>query len=271
MELRSLSTLQSSSDVIFKFILCCGIFVKGGQVTEEEIVRDFNTNVTLPCRNTQNEVIRWEKEGKISKQVLPNGDLFLENVQRNDSGLYQCSTAAQDEILSRIRLVIHSPPAALKNITVVPATVYALIKWQSEADDIDSITNITIKYKEENSVEWHYSHRENPSNEKVEIFELKPNSSYVFQIWASNKLGRGEITNVTAKTLHDNEEIAVERRKDDPERIELIPNIIVNPGCSVSGPLSCSQLKIGGSADEDDEEMTTEYFACCNGAKVINV
>ncbi len=42
---------------------------------------------------------------------------------------------------------------------------------------------------------------------QVDIYKLNPNSTYLFQLWATNRLGSSEITNVTAKTLHDSQEI----------------------------------------------------------------
>lgn len=39
------------------------------------------------------------------------------------------------------------------------------------------------------------------------MYQLEPNSTYVFQVWANNRLGRGEITEVEALTKHDSQEI----------------------------------------------------------------
>ncbi|KAL1451768.1 hypothetical protein WDU94_006116 [Cyamophila willieti] len=45
----------------------------------------------------------------------------------------------------------------------------------------------------------------------VDIYLLEPNTSYVFRIWANNKLGAGEIVQVEALTKHDNTEIQLAR------------------------------------------------------------
>jgi hypothetical protein len=60
--------------------------------------------------------------------------------------------------------------------------------------------------------------------------------------------------------------IEKQESEDDPETIELIPNIIVNPGCNADVS-QCSQC----TDEDDDEDLTTIYFACRNGAKAIDV
>ncbi|KAK9513018.1 hypothetical protein O3M35_001304 [Rhynocoris fuscipes] len=110
---------------------------------------------------------------------------------------------------------------------------------------------------------------------QIDIFQLQPNSSYVFQIWANNKLGRGEIVELEAVTMNDTQEIELGKHllagaenfdtriwvaavavvmgtllilatatiyalykechlplssTKDTETMELIPNIILNPG-----------------------------------------
>lgn len=42
---------------------------------------------------------------------------------------------------------------------------------------------------------------------QVDVYKLKPNSSYIFEVWASNELGEGEIVQVEATTNHNSEEI----------------------------------------------------------------
>lgn len=42
---------------------------------------------------------------------------------------------------------------------------------------------------------------------QIDVYQLEPNSTYIFQVWANNKLGAGEITQVEAVTRHDIQEI----------------------------------------------------------------
>lgn len=41
---------------------------------------------------------------------------------------------------------------------------------------------------------------------QLEVYHLKPNESYDFQIWANGHLGPGDISNVTATTKSQYEE-----------------------------------------------------------------
>ncbi|KAK7579812.1 hypothetical protein V9T40_000441 [Parthenolecanium corni] len=283
----------------------------------EKIFADIHQNITLSCHNIDPSiVIKWEKSGREGKEVLPNGDLFLQDLQKNDSGEYRCSIVREDKIVSKIHLNVNTPPAAPNNVTVLPSTVLALIQWSIEDDGGYPILNITVRYRElsENS-SWHYvnSHVLSHIATQVDIYKLKPNSTYLFQIWATNKLGPGDITNVTSRTLHDNQEIELarhlldgaetfdtrawlaavaivmstlmiltvgtccilyrdwhiplrSRQDDDPERIELIPNVILNPGYYED---VWPKHFPNGSPEEEDE--FTLYFASRNGAKPIEV
>lgn len=42
---------------------------------------------------------------------------------------------------------------------------------------------------------------------QIDVYHLHPNSTYVFQIWATNQLGPGEVTEKEARTQHNTEEI----------------------------------------------------------------
>lgn len=80
----------------------------------EKVSADIHQNVTLSCHSTDPSiVIKWEKPGRDGKEVLPNGDLFLQNLQKNDSGEYKCSIASEDKILSKIHLNVNSKRLSL--------------------------------------------------------------------------------------------------------------------------------------------------------------
>ncbi|XKL67727.1 hypothetical protein PGB90_003218 [Kerria lacca] len=277
---------------------------------------DFRKNITLPCfHDNLKEVIKWEKPGREGKEVSQNGDLLLYNLQKNDSGEYKCSIANEDKILSKIYLNVKTPPALLSNVTIIPSTVHAMIRWVVTDDGGYPITNITIRYKNDNGNDtWRLvnPHLISSLTTQADIYKLSPNSTYFFQIWASNKLGPGDITNATATTLHDNQEIELARhllegaetfdtrtwlaavaivmttlviltigtccalyrdwfipirsQNDDPERIELIPNVILNPGYYEDADWS----KRCNESPEDEDDFTM-YFASRNGAKAIRV
>lgn len=38
---------------------------------------------------------------------------------------------------------------------------------------------------------------------QIDVYKLEPNSTYIFEVWASNELGEGEVVQVEATTHHD--------------------------------------------------------------------
>ncbi|KAG8232025.1 hypothetical protein J437_LFUL012049 [Ladona fulva] len=160
-----------------------------------------------------------------------------------------------------------APPPALVNVTVHPSTVLALLLWDVAEDGGYPISHFTARYR--------LIHQVPHANRHIDVYRLQPNSTYIFQIWASNILGPGEVTEMETKTLNNNEEIELARHllegaedfdtrvwvvavavvmgtllmlaigtcyllykecqtpnmnTEDQEVIELMPNIILNPG-----------------------------------------
>lgn len=74
---------------------------------------DFKNNLTLQCDKGPDEInVKWVRTGKRSVIVLPNGDLFIANLEKKDSGEYKCiadiSDTEDDEVLSRFHLNVKS-------------------------------------------------------------------------------------------------------------------------------------------------------------------
>ncbi|XP_065208803.1 uncharacterized protein LOC135837457 [Planococcus citri] len=310
--------------LLAKCVLLLNIFIKVKCVekreppSKTEVIANFKTNLTLPCESAAREegdIVRWVRKGKNSWSVLDNGDLFLVNLEKNDSGEYMCLEQDNDEILSTYVVHVKTPPAALENVTVIPRTVLAVLRWHVRDDGGYSIKNITIRYKlADSDDEWHINpHYISSTATQTDIYKLNPNSTYMFQIWASNELGAGEITTVLAKTRHDIQEIELARHlldgaetfdtrawlaavaivmttlliltigtccvlyrdshaafyhneEYDPERIELMPNVITNPGYyeEFVPAKYCNE-------SPDDEDEFTSYFASRTGARAVRV
>lgn len=76
---------------------------------------DQGRNLTLPCAQN-GSTIMWVREGRVDKQVerltiLPNGSLFLEEANRNDTGIYSCFVDDADtnnETRSKVRIKVRS-------------------------------------------------------------------------------------------------------------------------------------------------------------------
>ncbi|KAL1140222.1 hypothetical protein AAG570_000154, partial [Ranatra chinensis] len=268
-------------------------FTLGRRNTVEPEIRkiygDVGENLILPCKQedttTGQLVWRLQGRGKVSSnRMLSNGSLFLKDLSPEDNGNYTCKHEDDnDTTFSKFEVKVRTPPPALVNVTVIPSTILALLRWDVEDDGGYPITHFTAQYRLRHTPlnqlpdPWHsVTHGKiAPTASQIDVYELEPNSSYVFQVWANNKLGLGEVVELEAITMHDPQEIELGRHllqgaqnfdtriwvaavavvmgtlvvlatatvyalyrecriplihKDDHETMELIPNIILNPG-----------------------------------------
>lgn len=60
----------------------------------------------------------------------------------------------------------------------------------------------------EELVEWERldPHHITPNARQLEVYHLKPNTSYQFRIWATNEVGPGEVSTITARTVEPTQE-----------------------------------------------------------------
>lgn len=94
------------------------------------IVKEFQVdeggNLTLPCiEGTHNEEkeesaedvvvmpprdrVYWIHEGRaIDSSVLENNSLFLQQIKREDAGIYKCASSDDDEVLNQIKVIVRS-------------------------------------------------------------------------------------------------------------------------------------------------------------------
>ncbi|XP_014214900.1 protein turtle homolog A [Copidosoma floridanum] len=253
---------------------------------------DIGDNVTVPCTNgTQNldetnRVITWIREGREDGQIKrlrveSNGVLKLINVSRFDTGFYYCTVDNDGVARDRIYVKIRTPPPALHNVWVKPSTILANIIWEVAGTGGYPIIDFTAEYRlkpvhGEEPEAWkpiiptHIP----PNARTVDVYHLEPNTTYIFRVWATNQLGRGEIVEVEGHTHYSVEELELERhflagvenfdtrvwvaavgvvmgtlvflglgtcyllyreckapsQLEEQEVIELVPNIILNPG-----------------------------------------
>ncbi|XP_046390641.1 protein turtle homolog A isoform X2 [Ischnura elegans] len=268
---------------------------------QEEAV-DIGKNLVLRCTGPDSPLgahstVMWVREGRKEKlnqnRVQEDGSLSLVSLKREDAGVYACSVEGEnggnheDVIKARVRVEVRTPPPALVNVTVHPSTVLALLLWDVAEDGGYPISHFTARYRlahQSNTQpnvspnqEWHFVVPDHISANvrQIDVYRLQPNSTYIFQIWASNSLGPGNVTEMETKTLNDVEEIELARhllegaeefdtrvwvaavavvmgtllmlavgtcyllykecqtpnlQSEDQEVIELLPNIILNPG-----------------------------------------
>lgn len=305
--------------VVFALLVLWKGYCLGESLFIQEEAVDYGENITLPCffptdgssgdgKGTHDdddvwsshEGAVWVREGREDEQVSrmsvhQDGSLSLTNVDRDDSGVYRCEI--KDEIRIRIKLEVRVPPPALSNVTIVPSTVLALLLWEVTDTGGYPISHFSARYRlkeptllsdhqsEEKSLldyTWHWVVPEQikPSVREIDVYQLRPNSSYLFEIWASNHLGAGEITQLETHTQNNEAEIELARHLlegaetfdtrvwvaavavvmgtlvmlalgtcyllykechipninlDEHEIMELVPNIILNPGFDDDG------------------------------------
>lgn len=60
----------------------------------------------------------------------------------------------------------------------------------------------------EERVEWERldPHHITPNARQLEVYHLTPNTSYQFRIWATNEVGPGEVSTITARTVEPTQE-----------------------------------------------------------------
>ncbi|XP_011138978.1 contactin-2 isoform X3 [Harpegnathos saltator] len=184
--------------------------------------------------------VMWIREGRFDGQierlkVEPNGMLELLNVSADDAGNYSCTLDDDhDAVKTRINVEVRTPPPALHNVWVKPSTILANILWEVAGTGGYPIIDFTAEYRlkptaGEEPEEWkpivptHIP----PNSRQIDVYHLVPNTTYSFRVWATNQLGRGEIVEVDGHTHHSVEELA---QLEEQEVIELVPNIILNPG-----------------------------------------
>ncbi|GLH09487.1 Uncharacterized protein GBIM_14589 [Gryllus bimaculatus] len=266
---------------------------------------DVGQNVTLPCTDSvslspaiHRNSVTWARirEGKDAVPInalhtQPDGGLTLTSLNREDSGIYLCTleskvgstTSPLDVVRRRVKVEVRTPPPELANVTVRPSTVLALLLWDVKDDGGYPIDYFSVQYKmkypNEHGQEdtWHDGLREpiTPTVRQIDVYELEPNTTYLFKMWATNQLGPGKETILEGTTSHNMEEMELARlllkdakdfdtrvwvvavvivmgtllilttgtcyllykeyhvpasKRDDQEIIELVPNIILNPG-----------------------------------------
>ncbi|XP_057320498.1 protein turtle homolog A isoform X4 [Microplitis mediator] len=218
-----------------------------GSVSVRTVEVDIGQNLTIAC--TDENVSRhpgnysnvmWVREGRKDGQVRrmkigSNKALELVNVSLDDAGNYFCTLDNDaNAVKTRINIQVKTPPPALHNVWVKPSTILANILWEVAGTGGYPIIDFTAEYRLKPGVgeepeDWKpIMPTHIPSNSRqIDVYHLEPNTTYLFRVWATNKLGRGEIVQVEGHTHHTVEELA---QLEDQEVIELVPNIILNPG-----------------------------------------
>ncbi|CAH0548017.1 unnamed protein product [Brassicogethes aeneus] len=266
-------------------IVCLVVFfLEANGAKLREVSVDLGQNLTVPCPIHKTQDVMWvreeeKEEGSQRMTVLENGALFIFAVDRNDSGNYTCSreNIVNSDVRATVKITVKSPPPPLLNVSVRPSTILALILWDVGGNGGYPIINFTAQYRLAyaggNWLPISPNHI-TPNSRQIEVYKLIPNTTYEFRIWATNQLGRGEVTDVMGTTLDIYQEQELARHLlegadkfdtrvwavavgivmgtlvllafgtcfllyqecrmatviEEQEIIELVPNIILNPG-----------------------------------------
>ncbi|XP_043281922.1 contactin-3 isoform X2 [Venturia canescens] len=185
---------------------------------------DIGQNVTVACADEDSvdddnvSNVMWKRDGQLNAKrsnVFSNRALELVNVSLDDAGNYSCIVDDDaDTIKTRINIEVKSPPPALHNVWVKPSTILANILWQVNGTGGYPIIDFTAEYRLKPAVgqepeEWkpiipmHIP----PNSRQIDVYHLEPNTTYEFRVWATNRLGRGEIVEVEGRTHYTIEEL----------------------------------------------------------------
>ncbi|XP_022207986.2 uncharacterized protein LOC111064545 [Nilaparvata lugens] len=188
---------------------------------------DEGSNLTLRCPSplaSTDSIVEWIRERRNEHMTTrEDGTLQLVNLKRRDSGVYNCYVidGADNSVKLHRRILLHvrSAPPQLVNVTVHPSTILALLRWDVADSGGYPITHFTAQYRLAHTTPghppdiWHpvKPPRISASATQIDIYQLEPNSTYQFQVWANNKLGMGEVVMLEGCTHHDNQEIELGR------------------------------------------------------------
>lgn len=243
-------------------------------VSIKKVYIDIGKNITIKCPLNNSGDVMWEREGRIQNHhmsILPNGSIFLQGVDKSDSGVYSC--LRQNSVLDlkgSVNLTVRSPPPPVI-AWIKPSTILALILWKVNGTGGYNIQHFTAEYRPAfTNLSWITIAPTNimPNSRQIEVYSLKPNTTYEFRMWATNQLGNSSVVHIFGTTRPDYTEAGTQqfdtrwwtvavgvvlgmlivltlgtfvlyyrdyRRcsnnvEDEPEIIELVPNIILNPG-----------------------------------------
>ncbi|XP_075155830.1 uncharacterized protein LOC142229180 isoform X2 [Haematobia irritans] len=174
-----------------------------------------------------------------SSSLLPHSGEVAIGEERNDDD----DVIQEFQAFQKINLTVRTPPGPVSQLYFKASTILGFLVWRfnktnSGGYPVRSFTaefrNVSYDTPPYNSSFEHQWSRMDPINiapnvRQMEVYRLEPNTTYEFRMWANNHLGSGEVVTTNVTTLPETKEEEFENGWDS---IELIPNIILNPGFS---------------------------------------
>ncbi|ENN72529.1 hypothetical protein YQE_10869, partial [Dendroctonus ponderosae] len=205
-----------------QFVLCLvSIFLQAKAATVKRVSVDLGKNVTIKCPLNNSRDVMWEREGRepgrnTKMTVLESGSMFLATVDRSDSGIYSCIrendvkdirgkvnvTVRMADQAAAYRCSLIAPPPPLV-VSIKCSTILVLVLWQVIGTGGYPISYFGAQYRPAFiNTSWipispnHIM----PSSRQIEVYSLRPNTTYEFRMWATNQLGKSPVTYVLATT-----------------------------------------------------------------------
>ncbi|KRK07001.1 uncharacterized protein LOC6525975 isoform X2 [Drosophila yakuba] len=239
-----------------------GIYVCFASVPRPTTTATAATSATTSLQNQKEKATRplEDEDGGQGETVSPK-----------ETGAVQQEVEMEEEVEylahQRTKLIVRTVPGPVSQLYFKASTILGFLIWrfnktQSGGYPVRSFTaeyrNVSYKTPPANASFEHAWSRMDPINiafnvRQMEVYRLAPNTTYEFRIWANNELGSGEVVTTNVTTLPETKE---EELQDGWDSIELIPNIILNPGFSESdgGAEPGGQGHGGGAGDQDAGE-----------------
>ncbi|XP_017144531.1 uncharacterized protein LOC108157132 isoform X2 [Drosophila miranda] len=263
------------------------LVLRNVSISDAGIYVCFATTTTTRATTTASPATttspRREKEEE--QQLLPQKESATTTAQPKKQELGQKPDQDQDQgqeeeeelayqAYQRTKLTVRTVPGPVTQLYFKASTILGFLIWrfnktQSGGYPVRSFTaefrNVSYSQPPANASFEHAWTRMDPINiapnvRQMEVYRLAPNTTYEFRIWANNELGSGVVVTTNVTTLPETKE---EELQDGWDSIELIPNIILNPGFSESDG--------GGGAAGGDAENDAEAEAAAEAEEEARV
>ncbi|XP_037932149.1 contactin-1a [Teleopsis dalmanni] len=192
------------------------------------------------------------------------------------------------QAILKVNLTVRTPPGPVSQLYFKASTILGFLIWRFNKTAAGGypVRSFTAEYRNVSYVQTPYNSsfehawiRMDPINiapnvRQMEVYHLEPNTTYEFRIWANNVLGSGEVVTTNVTTLPETKEeellkslasLIYKAVEDGWDSIELIPNIILNPGFCEStanggqaGPYTRTII-FGEDDDSDDYDSESDH------------
>lgn len=119
----------------------------------------------------------------------------------------------------KLSSLIMNQPGAVGTFRARATTIIAVLMWEfwknrtggspiiDFSAEMRRVPGFYLNNTEE-LVEWERldPHHITPNARYLEVYHLKPNTSYQFRIWANNEVGSGLVSTITARTVEPTQE-----------------------------------------------------------------